>query len=450
MTTGAGTSIYLVPPATANGPLHVGHLSGPYLAVDMAYRAALARGENAVLLGGIDTNQNWILMRAEQDGLDVDKVVESFHHDIVDAYRAARLDYDAFVDPTTTEHQHAVARLADDLTDDTLQAAPITVGDTTLLRCPECHRTMHHAYVVGACPRCGSQAMGGGCEGCGGYTCADNLIDAECSRCGCAPETFTTLAGVLDLERHRDYLTTFWERTPTSDRARQIISDYLAAPLPSIPVAYPTDFGSHGSGRLDGLRLDVYLEVGLGTVYGSANALRSGTVGLEQTRSVLADSRIWHFNGIDNAFYVLLFWPVVYRLAGAQTAGAVTNEFYTLDGSKFSTSRNHAIWVNDFLSDEDVDLVRCYLAWDRPDRYGSDFTEAAYREFVDYAGPLLAGQGSGRVSSRLAEADVRRGLAALNGPAFDPPLAARCLLSALDHAGPVEGRDALRTAIVGR
>lgn len=443
-------SVYLVPPATANGPLHVGHLSGPYLAVDMAVRAARARTEDALLLGGIDTNQNWILMRAEQDGLDVDKVVESYRQDIIDAYRAAGLEYDAFVDPTTERHRDNVARLADDLADDSRPLAPLTVGETTLLRCSDCRRTLHHAYVVGACPRCGAEAMGGGCESCGGYTCADNLIDAACSRCGGVAEQFVTTAAVLDLERHREYLTTLWHRVPASDRAREVIADYLSRPLPVVPVAYPTDFGPHGTGRLEGLRLDVYLEVGLGTVQGAAEAFRPGTQGLEATRTALADSEIWHFNGIDNAFYVLLFWPVLYRLAGSRSAGAVMNEFYTLDGSKFSTSRGHAIWVNEYLADHDPALVRLYLAWDRPDRYGSDFTEAAFQAFADRAAPLLAGERTGSMPVALAEAEVRRGLAALHGNDFDPPLAARCLLSALECAEPVAGRDALQAALTGR
>ena len=69
----------------------------------------------------------------------------------------------------------------------------------------------------------------------------------------------------------------------------------------------------------------------------------------------------------------------------------MVNEFYTLDGLKFSTSRNHAIWADELLASEDPEIVRLYLAWDRPDRYQSDFTRPAFEAFRDRVAPMLDG-----------------------------------------------------------
>jgi methionyl-tRNA synthetase len=66
------------------------------------------------------------------------------------------------------------------------------------------------------------------------------------------------------------------------------------------------------------------------------------------------------------------------------------NEFYRLDGLKFSTSRNHAIWAHEFLVDEDPGALRLFLCWDRPDRTESDFTRRAYEQFRDWVGAALA------------------------------------------------------------
>ena len=82
------------------------------------------------------------------------------------------------------------------------------------------------------------------------------------------------------------------------------------------------------------------------------------------------------------------------------------NELYLLDGQKFSTSRNHALWADEFLADEDRELVRLYLSWDRPDRYESNFTRESYDAFCDYIRPLLAGKlpADGRLPARAGRA----------------------------------------------
>ena len=106
--------------------------------------------------------------------------------------------------------------------------------------------------------------------------------------------------------------------------------------------------------------------------------------------------RLWHFLGIDNAFYYGVLCPAVFAAAGMPPgvlAGLVVNEFYTLDGLKFSTSRRHAVWAEDFLGTEDPALVRLYLGWDRPAGFESDFTEAGYAAFRDWAGPAAGRNG---------------------------------------------------------
>jgi methionyl-tRNA synthetase len=125
------------------------------------------------------------------------------------------------------------------------------------------------------------------------------------------------------------------------------------------------------------------------------------------------------------------------------------NEFYTLDGAKFSTSRNHAVWANELLQKEDPSIVRLFLAWDRPDRYRSDFTWHSFRAFADQAESLLADRPVERqtLDPALAERELARGEAALRPAGFDPALAARSLLRLLD--GGVRETGHLRTALTG-
>ena len=86
-------TVITIPQATANGPLHLGHLSGPYLASDIAARAARARGERVVALAGIDVHQNYVLTKAENEGVPVEDMIEEYRTRILDAYTRARLSW---------------------------------------------------------------------------------------------------------------------------------------------------------------------------------------------------------------------------------------------------------------------------------------------------------------------------------------------------------------------
>jgi methionyl-tRNA synthetase len=359
----------------------MGHLSGPYLAADIAARAARARGERVVTTAGFDVHQNCVLTRAETDGVDVDKLVAAYRNEIIDALAAARIQYDVLLDPQSKEYQHGVATLAADLT----EAGRFPLRRLMLLACEDCGRTLHHSYVVGTCAWCRSEASGGGCEGCGGYTAAENLVAPRCNRCGGRPQPFRARVPVLSMEDYRQELIEIWLRAELSDRARQIVGRYLDRRLPDVPMAYPTNWGLAGVGPQEGLRLEAYAEVGLSTVYGVAQSLRPGALGLEETAQAWSDvGSLWHFNGIDDAFSFALFWPAV------------------------------------------------YLARNRPDRYPTDFTLSSYREFEAHVRPLLAGTTRpSALPALLADADVKQGAAALQPQAFDPALAVRSLLTGL-------------------
>jgi methionyl-tRNA synthetase len=439
----------VIPPPTANGPLHLGHLSGPYLAADVAARAARRRGERVLALGGVDVHQNYVLTQAENAGIDVDKMIDEYRRRISDAYTMARITADMSVDPQDRKHQQQIAGILTELVSD----GAFPLADVTLHACADCGRTLHHSYVAGRCNRCGSGASGGSCEACGGFTSAQDLLDARCDRCGGAPRPFSATVPVLRMEDYRDQLITTWTRAQLSSRARELVAGYLADGLPQIPLAYPTDWGVPGVGPLTGLRLDVYLEVGLSTFHGVARALDPAASTLTDDRRAWTDvNELWHFNGIDNAFYFALLWPALYLALGAtpaQLAGTVVNEFFTLDGSKFSTSRDHAIWVDEFLTTEDPELVRLFLAWERPQDHTSDFTLAAYEAFCDWVRPLLSGEAASARDAELAHRELIRGEHALHPRSFNPPLAVRCLFNALSAGSDSDRVHALRRALAG-
>jgi len=422
------TDVIVISPPTTNGPLHIGHMSGPFIAGDVASRASRAAGTRTWTVGGIDVHPNWVLTRAENDGIEPGKLIDDFVGRIDDALKLARVECDSYLDARQPEHKLRVAELAAHLAD--------TVAhwrDETLYRCVDCARTLHNSYLIGICSRCGNGSNGGTCEGCGGYASAGDLVDPKCNRCGGQPEPFSARIPVLVMEDLHRQLEQCWVRGDYSQRIRDLIAGYLVDGLPEIPLGYPTNWGVPGVGSMEGLTLDVNIELGLSTYLLAARGVDSqASTVAEQQMAWQQINQLWWFHGIDNGFYFALLWPALFCALGVQpgqVAGTAMNEFYTLDGLKFSTSRNHAIWADEELAAEDPAMVRLYLSWDRPDRYQSDYTRERYVGFRDEIGPILSGKTPATaLPVALAKADLRRGLDALRLPGYDSPLAVRCLI----------------------
>ena len=424
---GQGLAVVTATAPTPNGPLHLGHLSGPYVAADAAARAARARGRQVLTMSGLDPNQNYVPAKAALEGRAPDEMLDEYEELIRQVLSAARVRYDIFTDPRAdVRYRDAVSGLLDGLI--TEKAA--VIKEVTLVRCAGCRATLHHAYVTGECPVCGVGAGGGTCEGCGAFTTGSNLRGAHCARCGGAAEPFQAEIPLLRLESYRAALTQTWASAVLPARVRALISHYLTVGLPDVPLAYPTDWGiPAGDGSQ---RIDVWAEMGLGLLAAVAKRLSPAASTPEDYLAAWQQvGECWHFLGIDNAFYFGVLFPAILTGAGVPAGwlgGLVVNEFYRLDGLKFSTSRNHAVWAHEFLADEDPAVLRLFLCLDRPDRYESDFTRQAYAEFRDWIGPAL--HSGGHIPSSLAGAELARAEHALSFAGFDPSLALHCLLGA--------------------
>ena len=422
--TGPGSTVLLVPPPTPNGALHVGHLSGPYLAADVAARAARARGERVLTVCGTDDHQNYVVTAAEQLGRDVDDVVADHTARIRDVLHRTGIRHDIFTAPRTdAAYRDGVRALLAGYT----ERGSLTVADRPVLVCGACGRTQHHGYVSGGCPSCGTAMGGGTCEGCGGFATAADLTDPVC-HCGAAGPVARTQPGpVFRLEDFRGPLTDLWTRASLPPRVRALIAAHLDRGLPDVPVTYPSDWGLPVGDQ----RLDVWFEMGLAYLWSIGRRFdpAAGTVP-ELARAWRSVDRLWTFLGIDNAFYYAVLFPAMLLAAGvaprACLDGLVVNEFYRLDGRKFSTSRRHAVWGEEILELAKPDAVRLFLSLDRPAPFASNFTLDGFREFVDRPEPPRSRSAGWRAR------EVRRAEQALTLESFDPALAVRCLLPVAD------------------
>jgi methionyl-tRNA synthetase len=435
----AGVTVVVAPPPTPNGPLHLGHLAGPFLAADVAARAARARGERVLTVCGMDNSQNYVRSKAIREQRPVDELLADYTERIHRAFANAGLEYDVFIDPSAPGYADDIAAMLGEL----VERDAITLSDVELYECGECNATMHHAYVAGACAVCGHPASGGSCEGCGSFTSASLLVLPRCTLCGGEPRTRIVRLPVLSLERYRAELTALWATMEMPPRVRRVVQHYQRTGLPDVVVAYPTDWGVPVDAVATGARLDVWAEMPLGYLLTVGRAIDHGARDLDgYAKAWSTVAGLWYFLGIDNPFYNTVLLPAIFIAAGVPATvhhGVVVNEFYRLDGLKFSTSRNHAIWVDEFLDETDLAMVRLFLSWNRPDRDETSFSISTFEAFAARVRDALQ-RAPLDDADVLAELEVQRAESALRLPGFDPALAVTALLSALERGHPAAHR----------
>jgi methionyl-tRNA synthetase len=368
------TIVYAAPP-TPNGDLHLGHLSGPYLAVDVLPRYLRMRGVQVMAHTGTDDFQTYVATKGLATDRSPQAVTAHFGDRIVGTLDRFGIRPDHFLRPSqtpayTTFVQAFFTRLRD-------QGA-LVLRDAPSLHCPTCDHYVHEARVGGLCPHCQTPTSGNGCERC--YRpndCAD-LIEPSCNHCGTPVQVVSTRRYYFDLESQRQALTGFQAAVSANPHVKALLQSLLDGELPTISVSHIADWGIPVPDR-PGQVLYEWFEMAAGFLY---SATQLSPDGCWESLWKDAETAVVQCFGFDNAFFFAAFLPAVlsaYDPAIRLPQALVSNEFYRLDGHKFSTSRNHAVWGDEALAHLPTDVVRFVLSHDRPQSEQTSFSLARLR-----------------------------------------------------------------------
>ncbi len=373
-------------PPTTNGDLHLGHLSGPYLAADVFKRFARSRGDDAVYVSSGDDNQTYVVTTAELERRAPQAVADDYYGRISRSLRLARIELEAFNRPDA-----AHARFVGDFFARLHADGKLVVRDSACLFCEQCGGFVFEAYVGGACPTCFEPARGNICEVCGHPNDPVGLIEPHCAKDRrhrlvrkAAPGLF------LPLERYRADFERFYARTDVVWRTHliELVRQLLAARLPDFRLTYPRGWGIPvGIPGLAGQTYNAWGEMLPGLINSfavAAAALDRGAAGCRFDPAP-AQTELVQFFGFDNSFFFAFAHLGLLFASGPdciRPKALITNEFYELENLKFSTSLKHAIWVADFLERYDEDLVRLYLAYTNPELQRTSFVEAQMQAWL--------------------------------------------------------------------
>jgi methionyl-tRNA synthetase len=371
---------------TPNGELHLGHLVGPFLGADLVRRGLARQGTDAHLLLGTVGHQSQVAAAAIREGLSFYELAERNTDAIQEALTAAGIRWDVFIRPSAPEYPHIALEVFERLR----QTGHVVKKTVTANHCAPCGTFLFEAFVAGACPHCGSHDTAGiECEACALPFADEDLRDPSCATCGTPAERRELTRYYLPLEPLREKLTAHLRTSHMSARLRSYVDRVLAGPLPDLPVSTIAPDGilipADATGDTDGQRM--YSAFELAARYITALdrlAQDQGLTGWEEYARA-HNPRTVLFFGFDNAFLRTIVFPAVLASFTDEVAlpdTMICNEFYTLDGQKFSTGRQHAIWGRDAFTEDSRDQLRLYLAGTRPDIRRRDFVVDEYARFV--------------------------------------------------------------------
>jgi methionyl-tRNA synthetase len=364
-------------PPTPNGDLHLGHLAGPYLSADYHARYLRLCGVDGRFVVGSDDNSPWVVGKGAELGEGPEETARRFTDAIVESLERSGVELAAFPRPNESPaHRELVREVFAALH----ERGHLVAKEVDTPYCEACDRALVEFRVRGACSHCGAGLTGNTCEECGGVVYGD-VVDPHCTACGAPAVLRPVRRLVFPLAPHAEALRDWYRRVEMPTHLRSFCEEALTRGLPEVPATQPGNWGIEVPvPGFDDQRIYVWFEIAP-RYLAYARHLSGPEGGGWQRWWKAEDSRVVQFCGFDNSFYYGVYIPAVLHAFDPEIRlpdAVVTNEFYRLDGEKFSTSRGHRILARDLAARVPVDAMRFYLAYTAPEREATGFTLAAF------------------------------------------------------------------------
>ena len=381
----------------ANGPRHIGHVSGFALPCDMFSRYQRMAGNRVLMVSGTDEHGTPIQVQADAEGLTARELADRYNRVIAEDLTGLGMTYDLFTRTTTRNHYAVTQEIFLGLYKNGYIFPQTTLGAIS----PSTGRTLPDRYIEGTCPICGyPSARGDQCDNCGNQLDPVDLINPRSRINGETPVFTEEEHFFFDLPAFADALGT-WLQSKSGQWRPNVLKFSLNLLDDLKPRAYTRDLDWGVPVPLDGWRdrpdkrIYVWFDAVVGYLSASIEwARRSGDPDAWRAWWNDPNAESYYFMGKDNIVFHAEIWPaMLLGYGGLGDKGGspgplgtlnlpsevVSSEYLTMEGRKFSSSRSVVIYVRDFLARYDVDALRYYVAIAGPENQDTDFT---WSEFV--------------------------------------------------------------------
>ncbi|MBV8255816.1 MAG: methionine--tRNA ligase [Chitinophaga sp.] len=363
----------------ANGPVHIGHLAGCYIPADIYVRYLRAKKADVKFVCGTDEHGVPITIKAMKENVTPQDVVDRYHKIIGDSFAAMGISFDIFSRTSNPVHHKTAADFFLKMYNDGL----FEEKESEQFYDPKANMFLADRYIIGTCPHCGNdKAYGDQCEKCGNSLSPDELINPHSALSDAALVKKTTKHWYMPLQNYEPWLKEWlveghkdwknnvygqcksWLDTGLQSRAMTRDSNWgIKVPLPDT----------------EGKVLYVWFDAPIGYI--------SATKELTENWAdywCKDDTKLVHFIGKDNIVFHCIIFPSMLKAHGGFVLpeNVPANEFLNLEGEKISTSRNWAVWVNEYIADfpDQQDVLRYVLTATAPETKDNDFT---WKDFQD-------------------------------------------------------------------
>lgn len=367
----------------ANGPIHIGHLAGVYVPADIYVRYLRSKGEDVIFIGGSDEHGVPITIRARKEGLTPQQVVDKYHNIIKKSFEEFGISFDIYSRTSAKIHHETASEFFTTLYDkgDFIEKTSEQYYDV------EAKQFLADRYITGTCPHCGyEKAYGDQCESCGTTLNATDLIKPKSALSGNIPIMKETTHWFLPLDKYEPWLREWILKGHKDDWKTNVYGQcksWIDQGLQPRAVTRDLDWGVQVPlDRAIGKVLYVWFDAPIG--YISATKEWSEKTGKDwKPYWKDADTKLVHFIGKDNIVFHCIIFPAMLKAEGSfiLPENVPANEFLNLESDKISTSRNWAVWLNEYLEDlpDKQDVLRYVLTANAPETKDNDFTWKDYQ-----------------------------------------------------------------------
>ena len=358
----------------ANGPVHIGHLAGVYVPADIYVRYLRLKGEEVLFIGGSDEHGVPVTIRAKKEGCTPQDVVDRYHKIIKDSFEGFGISFDVYSRTTSATHREVASDFFKKLYDE---------GKFVELESEQYYDEGEQQFLTdrnikGECPRChAADAYGDQCEKCGATLSPDELINPYNADSGNPLVKRKTTHWYLPLNDYQQWLEQ-WILNDHKEWRSNVYGQcksWLDTGLKPRAVTRDLNWGIpvpvEGA---EGKVLYVWFDAPIGYISNTKELLPDTWEKWWKDE----DTRLLHFIGKDNIVFHCIVFPSMLKAHGDYILpeNVPSNEFLNLEDDKISTSRNWAVWLNEYLVDfpGKQDVLRYVLTANAPETKDNNFT----------------------------------------------------------------------------
>ena len=370
----------------ANGGVHIGHLAGVYVPADIYVRYLRLKKKDVVFIGGSDEHGVPITIRAKKEGITPQDVCDRYHKIIKESFSEFGISFDVYSRTTSKVHSQLASDFFRKLYDD----GKLVEQESEQYYDPEAKQFLADRYIMGTCPHCGNEnAYGDQCERCGSDLSPMELINPHSTISGAEPVVKSTKNWYLPLNDYQEWLKQ-WILEGHKEWRPNVYGQcksWLDLDLQPRAMTRDLDWGIpvpvEGA---EGKVLYVWFDAPIGYISNTKELCDADPErwGSWEKWWKDEDTRLVHFIGKDNIVFHCLIFPTMLKAHGGYIMpdNVPSNEFLNLENDKISTSRNWAVWLDEYLRDFEgkQDVLRYVLTANAPETKDNNFTWKDFQE----------------------------------------------------------------------